>query len=125
MLEDNDVAILLRSDSSDHLADAARRLFDDLDVFRVTSIRNGFVGGGFEGGRSLPKKMSMARGRHRRRRSDSRLRAALPRLHVDAEGRTRAEAIANHETLGYVDLGPKQLLPRWHEHARVPSVRGR
>src|SRR5204862_5640293 len=62
VLEENDVAILLRSDSRDHLADAAKVLFSDLSLFDVTSIRRGFVGGGFGGRRSLPKKVAMAAG---------------------------------------------------------------
>src|SRR5262249_51877966 len=48
ILEQNDAAVLMRSDSSDHVADAAKTLFHDLRVFDVTSIRKGFVGGGFE-----------------------------------------------------------------------------
>src|SRR6185437_7247970 len=44
LLEENEVAILLRSDSRDHLAHAAAVL--DLAMFDVTSIRRGFVGGG-------------------------------------------------------------------------------
>jgi hypothetical protein len=56
------VAVLLRSDSLDHIRDGAETIFDDLDVFRPMSIRRGFAGGGFEGGRSLPKRMAMAAG---------------------------------------------------------------
>src|SRR3954447_10549240 len=55
-LEENEVAVLLRSDSREHVAHGARLLFDDLDVSAPRSIRRGFVGGG------LPKKMSMAAG---------------------------------------------------------------
>ena len=62
ILERNDVAVLLRSDSLDHIADGANSIFKDLDVFRPTSIRKGFAGGGFDGGRSLPKNMAMAAG---------------------------------------------------------------
>ena len=62
ILEDNDVAFLLRSDVLAHIDDAATSLFDDLRAFRVTSIRKGFAGGGFDGGQSLPKKMAMAAG---------------------------------------------------------------
>jgi hypothetical protein len=60
ILEANDVAVLLRSDSLDAIQDAARAIFTDLDVFAVTSIRKGFAGGGFEGGQSLPKRMALA-----------------------------------------------------------------
>ena len=60
ILEANDVAVLLRSDSLDHIGAGAKALFSDLDVFEVTSIRKGFAGGGFEGGQSLPKRMAVA-----------------------------------------------------------------
>src|SRR4051812_15371842 len=56
ILEDNDVAVLLRADARDHIVAGAKALFADLDVFRVTSIREGFVGGG------LPKRMAVAAG---------------------------------------------------------------
>ncbi len=62
ILEENDVAVLLRSDRLEHIAAAAQELFEDLDVLRVTSIRKGFAGGGFEGGLSLPKRMALAAG---------------------------------------------------------------
>jgi hypothetical protein len=60
ILEANDVAVLLRSDQLDHIAAGSKALFQDLDLFRVTSIRRGFAGGGFDGGRSLPKRMAVA-----------------------------------------------------------------
>ena len=49
ILEQNDVAVLLRSDRLDHIADAEHALFDGTGVFRTTSIRKGFAGGGFDG----------------------------------------------------------------------------
>ena len=61
ILEQNDVAMLLRSDSLDHISEAAKALFDErAGLFEVTSIRKGFAGGGFGGGQSLPKKMALA-----------------------------------------------------------------
>ena len=60
ILEANDVAVLLRSDSLDNIGAGAKALFDDLDLFDVTSIRKGFAGGGFDGGQSLPKRMAVA-----------------------------------------------------------------
>jgi hypothetical protein len=60
ILESNDVAVLLRSDSLDHIAAGAKAIFRDLDLFRMTSIRRGFAGGGFHGRQSLPKRMAMA-----------------------------------------------------------------
>jgi hypothetical protein len=63
VLEDNDVAVLLRSDSLDHIAAGADALFGNLgDLFQVTSIRKGFVGGGFGPGESIPKKMAQLAG---------------------------------------------------------------
>jgi len=63
ILEENDVVVLLRSDSLDHIADATQTLFAQLaDFFAPTSIRKGFVGGGFSGKQSLPKQMAMAAG---------------------------------------------------------------
>jgi hypothetical protein len=60
ILEANDVAVLLRSDHLENIAVGAKSLFDELDLFEVTSIRKGFAGGGFEGGEGLPKKMAVA-----------------------------------------------------------------
>ena len=60
ILEANDVAVLLRSDSLEHIAAASKAIFQDVDIFRPTSIRRGFAGGGFDGGQSLPKKMAVA-----------------------------------------------------------------
>jgi hypothetical protein len=63
ILEGNDVAIFLRSDSINSIADASAALFDDTrGLFELTSIRRGFAGGGFNGGQSLPKQMAMAAG---------------------------------------------------------------
>jgi hypothetical protein len=60
ILEANDAAVLLRSDSLGHVAAGAKALFEELDLFRVTSIRKGFAGGGFDGGQSLPKRIAVA-----------------------------------------------------------------
>jgi hypothetical protein len=54
VLEQNDVAVLLRSDRLEHIAAASKLLFHDLGVLAPTSIRKGFVGGG------LPKKLAVA-----------------------------------------------------------------
>jgi hypothetical protein len=99
ILEENDLAVLLRSDSLERIAAGAKALFQDLDVFRVTSIRRGFVGGG------LPKRMAVA--------------AAIPGADLIPDGAQLflgftstqkaglgPNRIANFETLGYVDLGP-------------------
>ena len=100
LLEENEVAILLRSDVRDHIVDAARVLFHDLSLFELTSVRRGFVGGG------LPKKMAMTAGvpgadliPHA-----AQLFLGFTSTQKDALG---PSLIANHETLGFVDLGPK------------------
>jgi hypothetical protein len=62
LLEENDVAVLLRSDDRGRIAEGATVLFEELDLFRVTSVRKGFAGGGFDGGRSLPKRLATAAG---------------------------------------------------------------
>jgi hypothetical protein len=56
LLEQHDVAVLLRSDSLDHIAHAEQALFDDEGVLQRTTIRKGFAGGG------LPRKMALAAG---------------------------------------------------------------
>jgi hypothetical protein len=105
VLEENDVAILLRSDSHDHIDDAAKTLFDDLDVFEPVSIRRGFVGGGFEGERSLPKQLALAAGIPGADLipETAQLFLGFTSTQKDALG---PRAIANYETLGLVDLGP-------------------
>jgi len=55
-LEQNDVAVLLRSDSAGAIAEAETALFDDLAVFEKTTVRRGFAGGG------LPSKLAVAAG---------------------------------------------------------------
>lgn len=60
ILEANDVAFLLRSDQLEHIAAASKAIFEDAGILKPTSIRRGFAGGGFDGGKSLPKKMAEA-----------------------------------------------------------------
>src|SRR5207248_10809103 len=65
LLEQNDVAVLLRSDSLDTITAGANALFGTgVDqagsLFTVTSIRRGFAGGGFYGGQSLLCQMARA-----------------------------------------------------------------
>jgi hypothetical protein len=63
ILEKNDVAFFFRSDSRDHIASVSTEIFQELgDMFELTSIRKGFMGGGFHGQRSLPKRMALAAG---------------------------------------------------------------
>jgi hypothetical protein len=114
-LEQNEVAILLRSDTRDHIEDAVRRLRES-KLLELTSMRRGFAGGGFEGGRSLPKQLAEA--------------AQIPGADLipdDAElflGFTSTQragmgpgSIANFETLGYVDFrGTDYFVHGTHMH---------
>jgi hypothetical protein len=64
-LERNDVAVLLRSDSLANITAASNALFGPGSnqagsLFKVTSIRYGFSGGGFYGQQSLPSKLALA-----------------------------------------------------------------
>jgi hypothetical protein len=106
ILEANDVAFLFRSDSREHIAEAAHELFAGQGgAFRVTSIRAGFVGGGFEGGRSLPKQMAIAAGVPGADLIPDNAELFLGFTSTQRQARGR-ERIANLETLGYADLGP-------------------
>ena len=105
VLEDNDVAVLLRSDRRENVAAGARLLFDDLrDIFETTSIRKGFAGGGFEGGPSLPKRMALAAGVPGADLipDTAQLFLGFTTTQRTTQGPPR---IANFETLGLVDLG--------------------
>jgi hypothetical protein len=103
ILEHNDVAVLLRSDNLDHITAARKALFDDLHIFHVTSMRRGFAGGGFSGKQSLPKRMAMAAGI-----AGADLIPDTSELFLGFTSTQKAGLgpglIANHETLGYVDV---------------------
>ena len=114
ILEANDVAVLLRSDRVEHI-DVARKEIFGLKFLTVTSIRRGFAGGGFNGGQSLPKKMAVA--------------AGVPGADLIPDGSelflgfTSTQkaglgpgTIANHETLGYVDLRSGYFRNGTHMH---------
>ena len=63
-LEQNDVAVLLRSDSLANIMAATNALFrpgsnQAGSLFKVTSIRRGFSGGGFYGQQGLPSKLAL------------------------------------------------------------------
>ncbi len=59
----DDFALLLRSDHAEHLDHAQHAIFTDLgDVFRTTSVRNGFLGQTFGPGPGVPKQMALAAG---------------------------------------------------------------
>jgi hypothetical protein len=96
-LEENDVALLIRSDRLEHIEDARKTLVDDLGVFEPASLRRGFVGG------NLPRKLAIAAGvpgayliPH-----DSELFLGFTSTQKAGLGPRR---IANFETLGLVDL---------------------
>src|SRR4051812_30029840 len=102
ILEHNDVVFLLRSDSADNIAEAHKAI-TSFDFFKVTSIRRGFAGGGFDGKQSLPKKMAMAAGV-----PGADLIPDTAELFLGFTSTQKAglgpPRIANLETLGYVDL---------------------
>jgi hypothetical protein len=103
ILERNDVAVLLRSDSRAHIDAARKAIFDRLRLFHTTSIRRGFAGGGFSGARSLPKRMAMAAGV-----PGADLIPETSELFLGFTSTQKAglgpRRIASFETLGLVDL---------------------
>jgi hypothetical protein len=104
VLEANDVAILIRSDHREHVADGARALFDEAgDLFELTSIRKGFQGGGFGGARSLPKAMATAAGVPGAELipETAQLFLGFTSTQTHTQGQS---SIANFETLGLVDV---------------------
>ena len=102
ILEQNDVAFLLRSDSLAHI-ETAERTLRGLGFLHVTSVRRGFAGGGFAGKQSLPKRMAMAAGV-----PGADLIPDTSELFLGFTSTQKAglgpRLIANHETLGLVDL---------------------
>jgi hypothetical protein len=107
VLEANDVAVLLRSDSRDALDDAEQRLFGG--VLAKTSVRDGFVGGG------RPKAMAM-----RARIAGAAMIPPRAELFLGFTS-TVAKAlgpgrIANFETLGYARLPDAYFAGGTHMH---------
>jgi hypothetical protein len=102
VLEQNDVAILLRSDTRAHIDDAFARI-KACGVFHFTSFRRGFAGGGFEGGRSLPKQMAVAAGVPGADLIPESSELFLGFTSTQKAGMGPGK-IANFETLGLVDL---------------------
>ena len=116
VLESNDVAILLRSDHREHVADGASRLFDDTaELFEVTSIRKGFQGGGFGGATSLPKAMATAAGVPGADLipDTAQLFLGFTSTQTHTQGQS---AIANFETLGLIDLRTGYFSGGTHMH---------
>jgi hypothetical protein len=105
-LEANDLAVVFRSDSLEHIAEGAATLFEEHDdLFRVTSIRKGFVGGGLEGGPGLPKQMALAAGLQAAELIPDGAQLFLGFTSTQKSGLGPSK-IVNFETLGYADLGP-------------------
>jgi hypothetical protein len=115
ILEENDVAVLLRSDRLEHTAEAAKTLFDQLGLFDVTSIRKGFAGGGFDGDRSLPKQMALAAGVPGAELIPDTAELFLGFTSTQSQG-LGPRRIANFETLGYVDLRSGYFRAGTHMH---------
>ena len=115
LLEHNDVAVLLRSDHRAHIDAARKALFHDLSIFHLTSIRRGFAGGGFHGGQSLPKRLAVAAGV-----AGADLIPDTSELFLGFTSTQKAGLgpglIANHETLGYVDVGSGYFRNGTHMH---------
>jgi hypothetical protein len=104
LLEDNDVAFLLRSDRQEHIQEGAQAIFAELEgALAMTSVRKGFAGGGFEGGKSLPKRMAVAAGVEGADLipDTAELFLGFTSTQRQALGPPR---IVNFETLGHVDL---------------------
>jgi hypothetical protein len=115
VLEENDVAILLRSDRLDHIAEGAKKLFGELGLFDMTSIRKGFAGGGFEGGRSLPKQMAVLAGVPGAELIPDTAELFLGFTSTQSQG-LGPRKIANFETLGFVDLRSGYFREGTHMH---------
>jgi hypothetical protein len=115
LLEENDVAVLLRSDHLDHIAAGAKALFDELHLFDVTSIRKGFAGGGFDGGPGLPKQMALAAGVPGAELIPDGAELFLGFTSTQSQG-LGPRKIANFETLGYVDLRSGYFREGTHMH---------
>ena len=106
VLERNDAALLLRSDSLERIADVSRALVTELDLWRPTSIRRGFAGGGFDGATALPRRMAVAAGVPGAPLIPERAELFLGFTSTQKAGLGPGR-IANLETLGYSDGGPE------------------
>jgi hypothetical protein len=116
VLESNEVAILLRSDHREHVADGGRELFAATDgLFGLTSIRKGFQGGGFAGGRGLPKEMATAAGIQGADLipDGAQLFLGFTSTQRATQGQSR---IASFETLGLVDVREGYFRGGTHMH---------
>jgi hypothetical protein len=105
ILEQNHLAFVLSSDDRHAVSAAAKKLVGNAPYLELTSIRRGFVGGGFGGHRSLPKQMALATGvRGAELIPDTaELFLGFTSTQKSALGPPR---IANFETLGLTNVGP-------------------
>lgn len=107
LLERNDVCFVFQSDSLERIAAESQELFSALHgALRLTSIRKGFVGGGFGGHTSLPKEMAT---KARIAGADEIPRSAQLFLGFTStqQGALGPDRIANFETLpGMTDQWP-------------------
>jgi hypothetical protein len=116
ILESNDIAVLFRGDGRRAVEGAAQHVFAELgDVLAVTSIRKGFVGGGFAGGVGLPKRMAVAAGV-----AGADLIPDSAELFLGLTSTQRASLgpprIANFESLGYTDAAGRYFAGGTHMH---------
>src|SRR5262249_37077665 len=116
VLEENDVAVLLRSDDPAHIARASQAIFGQLrDVFTLTSVRKGFAGGGFGGRRSLTKEMALSAGIPGADLIPETAQLFLGFTSTQKEGLGPAR-IANFETLGYTNAAGGYFQGGTHMH---------
>jgi hypothetical protein len=105
ILEQHDAVVLLRSDRLDAIEEAASAL-TGLGIWRPTTIRRGFAGGGFSGGgQSLPKQMALAAGVPGAEHIPDKAELFLGFTSSQKDG-LGPPRIANIETLHYSDGGP-------------------
>jgi hypothetical protein len=116
ILEHNDLAIFLRSDDLDLIDQAQQHVHDDLsDILALTSIRSGFVGGGFDGEQSLPSQAATAA-----KVKGADLMPKNAELFLGFTSTVKAglgpPRIANFETLGYAHLRSPYFVGGTHMH---------
>ena len=109
LLEANDVVVLLRSDSLDHIAHAESILFDDAGLLERTTVRKGFAGGG------LPRKMALAAGISGAELIPEQAELFLGFTSTLAQNLGPGR-IANLETLGLVEIPDGYFVGGTHMH---------
>ena len=122
ILEENDVAVLLRSDSRAHIDDARKALFDDLPLLPDDEHPPRLRGRRLRRQAEPPEEDGDGR-RRARCRSHPRHVRAVPRLHVDAEGGPRP-APDRESRDARLRRPARRLLPRRHAHAPLAPRRG-